>query len=192
MGTEETRRKWDRRYGEKPRDSFLPEPHPMAAAVGHRFIGGPMLDAACGLGRGIATGAGAFTPVFAVDLSQVALRRARGFWAGEQRIRWIVADVTALAWPPDFFGLVCAFGFTDLPFFGRVARSVLPGGMFLYEGFSERQMEIKPGLDPAWTSTPQKMASLFSGWEIPVCEEDTEAPFRVRLAAVRSRKPDGR
>ena len=149
-----------------------------------------MLDAATGLGRGIATAQGRFDPIYAVDLSDVAVRRARRYWAGaghgdQRRIQWIVADVTAICWPPDFFGLVCAFGFTDLPFFSRLTRAIAPGGMLLYEGFAARQLELKPGLDPGWTATPEAMRGLFRGWEVLTCEESETPPFRLRFAAIR-------
>ena len=114
-----------------------------------------MLDAATGLGRGIATAGGRFDPVYAVDISDAGVRRATEYWGRGRGIHWIVADVTAMDWPPEFFGLVCAFGFTDLPFFSRLRTMIAPGGMLLYEGFSARQLEVKPALDPAWTATPR-------------------------------------
>jgi hypothetical protein len=118
----------------------------------------------------------------------MAVARARKFWRRDSRIRWIVADTTQLAWPEDFFGLVCAFGFTDQPFFARVRELIVPGGLFLYEGFSSRQLEVKPELDPAWTSTAAGMGSLFAGWEILTCEEVEGPPFRLRFAAIRPTK----
>lgn len=144
-----------------------------------------MLDAATGLGRGIATADGRFDPVYAVDISDEGVRRATKYWGRERGIRWILADVTAIPWPPDFFGLVCAFGFTDLPFFSRLRTMIAPGGMLLYEGFSARQLEVKPALDPAWTTTPRVMRDIFEGWEVLTCEESGASPFRLRFAAIR-------
>ena len=180
----QTRRKWNLRYAEKMADAPRPEPHPLALEWGSRFIGGRVLDAACGLGRGIATAGERFREVFAVDLSDVAVREARALWQSDSRIRWIVADVTQLPWPRGFFGLVCAFGFTDLPFFSRLGDLLAPGGMVLYQGFSARQLEVKPGLAPEWTATPEALHGLFAGWEILACRETDEPPFRISLAAV--------
>ena len=184
LGVAENRRKWNRRYLEPKR--FQPVPHALGEQWGHRFIGGRMLDAACGLGRGIATGREAFQTVFAADISDVAVFRARKLWKHDRRIRWIVADATCIEWPQDFFGLACAFAFTDLPFFARLRGAVVPGGMFLYEGFSLRQRELKPQLNEDWTSTPERMREIFAGWEILTCEESGEAPYRVRFAAIRT------
>lgn len=179
------RNKWNLRWREDGDRELSAEPHPLGLQWGHRFQGGPMLDAATGLGRGIATAQGKFEPMYAVDISDVALHRARRYWAGKGRIQWVLADVTAMAWPEDFFGLVCAFGFTDLPFFARLARMIAPGGMLLYEGFSARQLEVKPGLDPAWTATAGGMRHTFEGWKLLTCEESESPPYRLRFAAIR-------
>ena len=184
-GPDPHRLKWNRRYAESDRDG-PPEPHPLGELWAHRFIGGRALDVATGLGRGIATAGTAFDTLYAMDISDVAVARARELWHNDPRIRWIVADATRLDWPDDFFGLVCAFGFTNLPFFSRVRNMIAPGGMFLYEGFSARQRQVKPELDPAWTSTVAGMRGLFEEWEILTCEEPEGPPFRLRFAAIRS------
>ena len=179
------RQKWNQRYGEKLSESFHPEPHFLAQDWKNRMVGGPMLDAACGLGRGIASAGNGFDPIYAVDLSDVAIGLARKHWAGDPRIRWIVADVTQLNWPAHYFGLVCAFGYTDLEFFGKMGGMIAPGGMFMYEGFSTKQLAVRPELNPAWTTTPEVMNHLFRDWEILACGETGGPPYRVHLAAIR-------
>ncbi|MCZ6646537.1 MAG: class I SAM-dependent methyltransferase [SAR324 cluster bacterium] len=179
------RSKWNSRWQDSKGDSFPPKPHELGALWGHRFAGGPMLDAAAGLGRGIATAGPAFHPVFAVDISDVAVFRARNYWRDDSRIRWIVADVHSILWPHGFFGLVCAFGFTHLPFFARLPHLIAPGGMFLYEGFSKRQITVKPSLNPEWTATGEQMREIFPGWEILTCEESASQPFLLRFTAIR-------
>ena len=120
-----------------------------------------------------------------VDLSELALAAARRAWRGQTKIQWIQADVTRLEWPPGTFALVCAFGFTDWAFLRKVPRIVRPGGLFLYQGFSRQQLTVKPGLDPAWTSTPATIAALFPGWRVLAAEESDEAPYRVSFAGQR-------
>jgi SAM-dependent methyltransferase len=184
MALRDDRGKWDRRYAELETPTARPDPHPMALAWRHLFRGGPMLDAACGLGRGIASGLGAFQPVFAVDVSEVGLRRAQDLWRGVPGIRWIVADIKTLPWPERRFGLICAFGFTDMTFFRAVPRLLRPGGLFLYEGFSARQLELKPDLNPEWIGDPNAMRALFASGCVLECAESEEPPFRLRLAAL--------
>ena len=179
------RNKWNRRYEEGVDKPFVPEPHPLSELWAQRFSGGPMLDVATGLGRGIATALGRFEPLYAVDISDVAIRRAKRYWSGKAHIQWILGDVTTMRWPGNYFGLVCAFGFTDIPFFARLAQAVAPGGMVLYEGFAARQLEVKPDLDPAWTSTAESMRDAFPDWEVLTCEESETPPYRLRFAAIR-------
>ena len=185
MSLLDDRRKWNQRYGETlALGAAKPEPHPLALRWASRMTGGRMLDAACGLGRGVAAVGQRFDSVYAVDLSELALGAARRMWEGRP-VRWIAADVTALAWPEDFFALVCAFAFTDLPFFRRLRSSIRPGGMFLYEGFSRRQLELRPEMNPAWTATEAEVAGVFAGWTILEKGETAEPPFRTWIAATR-------
>jgi SAM-dependent methyltransferase len=183
MTAADDRRKWNRRYRERERTA-LPRPHPLAVRWRRRMVGGRMLDAACGLGRGIAAVGHLFHTVYGIDLSEVAVAQARNLWE-ERPVRWIVADVTQQPWPAGYFGLVCAFAFTDLPFFRRIQESIQPGGMFLYEGFSPRQREVKPDLNPAWTASPDDLRRLFPGWDVREQGESREPPFRTRFAAIR-------
>src|SRR5271154_3449554 len=129
------RQKWNARYrgateGQAP---VRPQPHGLAVRWRSHFAGGPMLDAACGMGKGVAGALGRFAPIYGVDVSDFAVSTARHMFkesdASGNPVRWVVADVTALPWPADHFGLVCSFGFTDIPFLKRIRGAVKPGGM---------------------------------------------------------------
>lgn len=187
MTVSEVREKWNRRYQEKfaGRSAEMPDPNPLAMRFRERVSGGILLDAACGLGTGIAALIDRVERVIAVDLSDEALRAAQAAWEHRRNIEWIQADVSRMGWPSGFFDVICAFGFTDWDFLERVPDWIKPGGLFLYQGFSRRQMSVKPTLDPAWTSTPEDIAALFPGWEALALEETNQAPFRVSFAAIR-------
>jgi SAM-dependent methyltransferase len=185
IGMGAVRDKWNRRYQDKLTAGTAPEPNPLALRFASRVQGGWMLDAACGLGTGIAAVVDRVELAIGVDLSETALAAARRHWGDHPKVRWIQADVARVPWPPGTFALVCAFGFTDWEFLRQVPRLVKPGGLFLYQGFSRRQRELKPELDPAWTSTPETIAALFPRWTVLACEESAEPPYRVSFAAVR-------
>jgi tellurite methyltransferase len=185
MTLADDRHKWNRRYRARPAQGVPPEPNPLALRFARQVRGGVMLDAACGLGAGIAAAIDRVERAIGVDLSEAALAAARQAWGPHPKIQWIQADAARLAWPPDSFAWVCAFGFTDWAFLRQVPRIVRPGGMFCYQGFSRRQLEVKPELDPAWTSTPQAIAALAPGWRVLACEESAEPPFRVSYAGLR-------
>jgi len=182
----EDRRKWNDRYRDSAGADAIkpPAPHPLAIKWRSRFAGGPMLDAACGLGRGIAGAVRDFEPIYAVDVSDEAIGMARRLWP-DRSLRWIVGDVTALPWPQDFFGLVCSLRFTDRAFLRSIRTSIRPGGMFLYEGFSERQLARKPDMNPGWVMTQAGLAELFADWEILEIGESTESHPLIHCAAIR-------
>jgi tellurite methyltransferase len=184
MTLADVRQKWNRRYEDKLAEAAGPEPNPLALRFVEHVRGGIMLDAACGLGSGIAAAIDRVELAIGVDLSETALAAARRYWGPHPKIRWIQGDVGRMSWPPAVFSLVCAFGFTDWAFLRSVRGIVRAGGLFLYQGFSQRQLELKPELDPAWTSTPQSIAALFPGWRQLACEESAEPPYRVSFAGV--------
>jgi len=183
---ERDRRKWNARYrhASATAQPERPQAHPMAGRWQSRFIGGAMLDAACGLGRGLAGAVDVFAPVYAVDLSDAAISAARKLWP-QPHIRWVIADVTAICWPEDRFGLVCSLRFTEMPFLRRMRRSIRPGGMILFEGFSRRHLEIKPDMNPDWTTSLSELTEVFAGWEMLEMCESGAPHWLVRCAAVR-------
>jgi tellurite methyltransferase len=185
MTLADDRRKWNRRYQEALGGGALPEPNALALRFRERLRGGILLDAACGLGAGIAATLGQVDRAIGVDLSEVALVEARRRWGPQPKIQWIQADVARLRWPPGTFAGVCAFGFTDWTFLRQVPGMLRPGGVFFYQGFSRRQIAIKPDLDPDCTSTPQAIEALFPGWRILASEESDVPPYRVHFAGLR-------
>ena len=189
MMVAEAREKWNRRYAQRLAEGWLPEPNPLALRLRSQLGGGTMLDAACGLGSGLAAVGDLYRRAYAVDISDTAVRAARARWGADSHIVWIVADVARLHWPPGALDLVCAFAFTDWDFLRAVPAMLAPGGVVLYEGFSRRQLQVRPELTEDWTSTPELIHALFNGWQVLVKEEDQEGPpYRVRFAA--RRPPD--
>ena len=184
MGLAEDRRKWNRRYAESNPAQQAIEPHPLALQYRPWITAGPMLDVACGLGRGIAAFHDLCNPCIGVDLSDVALREARATWCEHPQVHLLASDVMTQQWSKSYFVLICAFGFTDWRFFARIPGLLRPGGVFLYEGFSRRRLQLKPDMDPAWTSTEADLRSLAPGWPVLLFEEDAES-CRNRFALQR-------
>ncbi|MEE8434584.1 MAG: class I SAM-dependent methyltransferase [bacterium] len=186
----EVREKWNRRYVEKFKAGVSPEPNPLALRFQHRVRGGVMLDAACGLGAGIAALSGQVERIVAVDLSDRALRDGKAHWKDRTNISWVQADVARMEWRGPCFEVICAFGFTDWNFFRRVPGLLKKGGLFFYQGFSVRQLTVKPNLDPAWTSTPESISALFHEFEVLALESSESPPFRVSFVAAAPGSPE--
>jgi len=188
----EVRAKWNRRYLEKVAAHSMeqtgpvgPQPNQLALRHAGLMQGGRMLDAACGLGAGIAVALGRYHTLYGVDLSDQAIRAARAYWGPRPGLHWVVGDVAAMAWPPGHLQLICAFGFTDWNFLRQTPTMLSSGGLMLYQGFSPRELANRPRLSLEWTSTPEKIQALYPGWRIVECGESAEPPFRVSLAAVK-------
>ena len=190
----EAREKWNRRYVEKSKAGVAPEPNGLALRFQHRVRGGVMLDAACGLGAGIATLIGQVDRIVAMDLSERALRDGKAYWMNRRKdhgaISWVQADVGRMEWRGPCFEVICAFGFTNWNFFRQVPGLLKTGGLFFYQGFSARQLTVKPNLDPAWTSTPESLSALFHGFEILALESSPSPPFRISFAAAAPGSPE--
>lgn len=179
----EVREKWNRRYEEKSQAGISPQPNPLALRFQQRVNGGVLLDAACGLGSGIAALIGRVDRIVAMDLSDRALRDGKAHWKDHHDISWVQADVARMEWRGAGFDVICAFGFTDWNFFRRVPHLLKKGGLFFYQGFSARQLTVKPNLDPAWTCTPESISAFFYDFEVLALETSESAPFRVSFAA---------
>jgi SAM-dependent methyltransferase len=141
-------------HTERVKSQFTPAAAAYVASPGH--AGGPDLDQLLAWGRrrsparvlDVATGGGhtaagfaMFTPaVVATDVTEAMLREARAFAAsqGATAIRWLAADVLALPFKDESFGVatcrLAAHHFPELlPALRQVARVLRRGGSFLVE-----------------------------------------------------------
>jgi SAM-dependent methyltransferase len=173
---------WDRRYAEHPRIwSGNPNPHLVTAAS--PLTPGRALDVGCGEGADALWLARRGWRVTGVDLSEVALARARGQAGLEDpevaaRIDWVHADLTAERPTPRSFDLVSA-QFLQLPdparsaLFTGLAAAVAPGGTLLIVGHhpSDLNTHVRRPPLPGLFYTAEELAHLVDGsWEVIASE----------------------
>ena len=100
-----------------------------------------------------------------VDISDVALRRARALATNlGAHVNWLVADITDYPLPPKRFDLITAFYYLDRRYFQtHVVQSLRPGGMLILETFSIEQLQIPDShiRNPAYLLTPGELLQLF-------------------------------
>ena len=145
---------WQQEVRGDPRGRFLRE----ATAALH--VGASILDLGCGAGvPSIAEVAGSFH-VTGVDISTEQIRRAR---ANLPRGRFLVGDLTEIAFRPGSFDAVTAFySISHVPreqhaaLFGKVAAWLRPGGLFL--------ASLSAGDSPDWTGDWLGVRMFFSGF----------------------------
>jgi SAM-dependent methyltransferase len=141
---------WDERYSE-PGYAYGTEPNQFLASVADRIPKGRVLCLAEGEGRNAVFLAGLGHEAIAVDASRVGLTKAQAL-ARQRGVRLdtVHADLADFTIEPGFFeGIVSIF--SHLPPLVRAAlherclRGLAPGGVFILEAFTPRQLELGTG-----------------------------------------------
>ncbi|HEX6292388.1 MAG TPA: class I SAM-dependent methyltransferase [Herpetosiphonaceae bacterium] len=181
---------WDTRY----RDSFYPRwPSALLERWLTRLTPGYALDVACGAGRHTLLLAQYGWRALGVDISPVALHLARA----EARMRALTVDLLAAnledyPLPPAHFDLVCVFRFLERALCPRLATSLKPGGVLIYETFTieQRSYEGGPRTDDRLLQ-PGELPRLFPALDVLEYREGvTEEDGRPRaLAGLVARRP---
>jgi len=151
---------WERRYSE-PAYAYGTEPNGFLVEVADRILPGPVLCLAEGEGRNAVWLAGRGHAVTAVDASAAGiakaaeLARTRGV-----RIDTVAADLALFTISPESWsGIVAIFAHLPPPLRRAVHRAaaagLAPGGVFVLEAFTPRQLEFGTG-------GPQKRELLYT------------------------------
>ncbi len=173
---------WDERYRSAAR-VWSGKPNPQLVAETSRFAPGRALDAGCGEGADALWLAGRGWEVVAVDISDVALRRAalHAQATGLEvagRIEWIRADLLTEPPLPGSFDLVSA-QFMQLPpeprtaLFRGLFAAVRPGGTLLIVGHHPSDMDKgvrRPPRAELFYTASDVAALLGSGWSVEISE----------------------
>ena len=129
MSTED-RARWDGRYAE---GAYQTRPHPSAFLAANTALlpPGHALDLACGAGRNAIFLAQRGWIVDAVDISAVALERARDRATG-LAISWLQQDLDGFD-PPRDYDLIVNVRYVNLPLLRALLDCLRPGGTLLVE-----------------------------------------------------------
>ena len=148
--------------------------------------------------------------VTAVEISPVAVVKARKLAAGRQaEVNFAVADILALDWPPPAFaeafdwvvGIFIQFAGPDQrpAQFSAMKLATRPGGHVLLQGYTPEQLNFKTGGPSAVENlyTPEMLHAAFADWhveELLVYEDDIAEGMahkgRSALIGLLARKPD--
>jgi SAM-dependent methyltransferase len=196
---------WDERY--RSADAIWSgDPNPQLVAEVSGLEPGTALDVGCGEGADAVWLAERGWQVMALDISSVALERARSAAAdagAAQRIDWRQGDITA--WTPErSYDLVSAQFMQLAPplrdaVFLRLAAAVAIGGTLLIVGHDPSDLEttVRRPRMPGVLYTAEEIAGLLDpqAWEIlvqaarPRCVTDANgAPVIVHDAVLNSRR----
>ena len=147
---------------------------------------GPVLDLACGAGRHARYLAGLGREVTALDREPQDLDVAG--------VRFVRADLEdGSPWPLEgrvFAGIVVA-NYLHRPLFARLAQSLAPDGLLVYETFMVGNERFGKPSNPAFLLRPGELWTAFAGLQVIAFEQGearTPRPaMRQRLCARRPR-----
>lgn len=173
---ERAREVWDERFAKADGYLFGDEPNRFLAAEAHRLQPGQaVLCLADGEGRNGVFLAGRGLDVLSVDLSPVALDKARRL--AESRgvaLRLEEANLATWAWPVERFDAVVGIFFQFAGpalrerLFSAIRRALKPGGLVLLQGYRPEQLAYGTGGSPDAENlyTEAILRTAFEGFDI--------------------------
>ncbi len=159
-----------------------------AVRLASMFPGGRALDVAAGRGRHSLALAAAGFRVVAVDLQFDALMQARA--AARARglaVSCMCADCTQFPLPRRRFHAIVVTRYLDRALFPALCEALVPGGVLLYETFTEHQRRYDRGpRSPAHLLAPGELRLRLRGMDV-LFDEEVMAPEAVARIAARRR-----
>jgi tellurite methyltransferase len=144
---------------------------------------------ACGSGRhALALAAEGFA-VTAIDVQYDLLVRARTS-ANERGVHLSLAcaDLTSMPLPPCHFELVVVTRYLDRRLLPALRQTLVPGGLLLYETFTEHQLRYPRGpRSRDHLLAPGELRMLVRGMDVLFDEESVAPDAVARIAARRKR-----
>ena len=153
------------------------------------FPGGRALDVASGRGRHALALAAAGFRVTAVELQLDALVQARASArAAGLALACVCADCTQFPLPRHTFDVVVVTRYLDRDLFPALRESLVPGGVLLYETFTEHQLGYDRGpRSLAHLLAPGELRQRLRGMDV-LFDEEVMAPDAVARMAARRRE----
>lgn len=174
--SEDERARWDRRYAE---GDYVPRaaPTPFLLQWLPHVPVGRALDVATGTGRNALHLAVAGFDVDAVDISPVALERARA--EAERRalrVRWAVADLDHDPLPRDGYALINVARYRNRALWPRLAAALAPDGWIVVEHHLRTERTDAGGpSDPAFRLEPGELLGAFGHLRVVHYSEAVES-----------------
>lgn len=167
---------WEHHYQENASERGTPT-SPLVAELAGLPVG-TALDAGCGEGADAVWLARQGWDVTAVDISPTAVRRAEELAGGQERISWVVADMTVWEPPRQYDLVVSQYVHPAMPFgefVARLARAVAPGGTLFVVGHDHADTHSAAHApEKAWIATDAVTGSLSPElWDVHVAEART-------------------
>jgi SAM-dependent methyltransferase len=163
--------RWDRKYSEKkPHSEITPDTFLARHLTG--ISPGIALDIGCGFGDNAITLAREGFQVTGLDISRVALDRAkeRARYAGVD-VEFVWSDVEDFDFGDQTYDLVTGFYFLNRPIFPRIKKGLRIGAIFLYKTYTEGELFYRPSLNRDYLLEQGELKRSFEEFEILLYDE---------------------
>jgi tellurite methyltransferase len=182
----EDRVRWDSVYKRRAHEPY-PDPDPLLLQYippANPEDGLTALDLAGGLGQNALWLASQGYIVDLMDVSRVALQRARAEMAirNLRNVNLLQIDVDDIQLDEESYDLVVVTRYLKRDLFARIKKSVKPGGRVIYDTFNVRYLEQVPAFNTAFLLELGELRSYFTTWTI--LSEDEE-DHNSRIVAVK-------
>ncbi len=161
--------RWDAVYKQRNRNAY---PAPDALLLDYTPPPPPSrerraLDLACGVGQNGIWLAEQDYLVDLMDISRVALARARAEMASRnlRNVNVFQFDLDDMDLDEETYHLICVFRYLKRDFMRKLKAAVIPGGRVIYETFNLHYLEVVPGFNRDFLLEPGELAALFDGWK---------------------------
>jgi SAM-dependent methyltransferase len=172
----EDRVRWDKIYRQRQADPF-PDPDPILyeyTPPAPEAVRSRALDLAAGLGQNGLWLAAQGYQVDLVEISRVALKRARAEMTMRnlRNLNLLQMDLDDLILDREVYDVACVFRYLKREVIPKLGDSVIPGGRVIYQTFNLRYLELVPEFNRAFLLDPGELRGFFPGWQIIHHSED--------------------
>ena len=131
------------------------------------------LDLACGYGQNGLWLAEHGYVVDLMDISRVALSRARAETASRnlRNVNILQFDLDDMDLDEETYHLICVFRYLKRDFMRKLKGAVIPGGRVIYETFNLRYLDLVPEFNTAFLLDVGELREMFTGWKVIHYEE---------------------
>lgn len=180
------RTRWDDVFRQRLNTPF-PDPDPLLL----QFVpptdpddGLQALDLACGFGQNGLWLAESGYHVDLLDISRVALNRARQEMSirNIRNVNLLQVDIDELRLEPNHYDVLCVFRYLKRGLFPLMKLATKPGGRVIYETYNMRYLDVLPGFNTAFLLNVGELVTFFNDWQI-LHEEEND--HNSRLVAIK-------
>jgi len=185
------RLRWDSIYQDQ-RTQRYPDPDPILFDFTPPVLPGHerrALDMAAGLGQNGLWLASQGYIVDIMDISRVALARARAEMTMRnlRNVNLLQVDIDDLELDEEQYDFACVFRYLKRDFFKRLQSCVKPGGRVIYETYNVLYLDVVPRFNTEFLLNLGELEAIFADWEIVHMQE---ADYVSQIVAVKPEKAD--